>query len=339
MAGLGHLPEFQKPALRALVDMTEEAAPETWADAYLPTETTYNRKFAYEIIKNQNFIAAYMGYGAEPPVVDRNAIADKAGEIAYFGLKHILTYEELQAINEARNNHEQRDAIDKLLIKTVDLLSGSHRLINLAKIEALTKGRFEAAGNIKATFDYQLPDENKVALAPGNDFDEADFDIVGFLTDQVDSYVELNGQEPDEMIVSRELNAKLLRNANIVIEAGRPAGTTRVNQEQLKEVFSAYDLPPIRVIGKRTMSWKDNFTDQTITREFMPANRIVMLGKGVNNKYLLGPTLENNFQPGLFLEAYDKKEPIQSIIRTVGAGFPILETPSLIKHIDAYTPK
>ena len=48
--------------------------------------------------------------------------------------------------------------------------------------------------------------------------------------------------------MSREANAKLLRNLNIVVEAGRPDGVTRVNQAQLNEVLQgalvpAKDLP------------------------------------------------------------------------------------------------
>lgn len=337
MAGITHLKQFQKPALRGLVDQTMAEAPLTLADRFLPTETTFDRRFAYDIIKNNSFVAEYIGYGAEPPVVDRNALASKSGEIAYFGLKHILTYEELQSINEYRSDEEHAAMIDKLTVKAVDLLNGSRKLINLAKMEALTKGRFEPAGNIKVGFTYEIPAENKVAWTAGSDLNTASFDVIGALMTEVDKYVAANGKTPDVMWISRELNAKLLRNANIIVEAGRPSGSTRVSQEELDAVLTSFDLPPIQVIGERKTTWKDTYTDALITREFMPVNRIVMLSEGAG-EYLLGPTLENDFKPGLFMEAYDKKEPIQSVIRTVGAGFPILEKPSLVHHIDAYTP-
>ncbi|MCK1982224.1 MULTISPECIES: major capsid protein [Peribacillus] len=337
MAGITHLEEFQKPALQALVDITTEEAPLSIADEFIPTVTTFNRRFAYDIIENNNFIAEYMGYGAEPPVVDRNAIASKAGEIAYFGLKHIMTYEELQALNEARNDAEHRAAIDATTVTSVDLVKGSLKLIQLAKMEALTKGRFEAQGNIKVAFNYDIPAENKKVWTTGADLDTVDFDVVGGLMAEVDKYVALNGQLPEVMWISREIQARLLRNQTIIAEAGRESTATRVSVEQLNGVLDTYGLPPIRVIQERTTSYKDNFTGQKVVKEFMPANRIVMLGKGRGNEYKLGPTLENNFKPGIYMDAYDKKEPIQSVIRTVGAGFPILETPSLIHHIDAFT--
>ncbi len=338
-AGITHLEEFQEPALRALVDETEADVEPTIADRFLPTEETFERKFAYDIVKNNRYIAAYIGYGAEPPVMDRNAVASKMGEIAYFGLKDIVTYEELQAINEARNDAEQAAVIEKILIKNIDLLDSLRRLMFVAKMEALTKGRHAYnKNNVKVAFDFGIPAENKVALTVGNDFDTPDFDIIGFLLDQQDAYANVNnGKTPDVMWMSRELHGKMLKNSNIVIEAGRPDGSTRVSQAELKDVFDSFGLPPIQIISERTTQVKDIYTGDLMTIELLPVNRIVMLSEGIG-KYLLGPTLENNFRPGLFLEAYDKKEPIQSVLRAVGAGFPAPEKPSLIYHIDAFTP-
>lgn len=339
MAGITHLEVFQKPALKALVDLTEQDVNETIADRFLPTVSTYDRRFAYDIIKNNQYIAAYIGYGAEPPVVDRNAVASKMGEIAYFGLKDIVTYEELQSINEARNDAEQAAIIEKITVKNIDLLNGLRKLMFVAKMEALTRGTHSYDhNNVKVNFDFGIPEGNKVALSVGQDLDTPDFDVIGMLDEHVQKYVEANGKAPDVMWVSRELNQKLLRNAVVIAEAGRAAGATRASQAEVNAVFEAYGLPPVQVITDRFVQYKDIYTGDIVRKEVMPVNRIVMLSEGVG-EYLLGPTLENNFQPGLFLEAYDKKEPIQSILRAVGAGFPAPEKISFVYHIDAYTPE
>jgi len=338
MSGITHLEEFQKPALKALVDLTEADAVSNIADAFLPTVTTYDRKFAYDIVKTNSYLASYIGYGAEPPVIDRDAVASKMGEIAYFGLKDILTYEELQSIHEARNDAERAATIAKITQRNIKLLNGLRDLIFLGKMEALTKGRLDfTQGKNKVTFDFGVPAENKVALTDGNDFDSTTFDIIGFLLEQTQKYADMNGEQPEVMWMSREVQAKLLVNAGIITEAGRPEGSTRVNQEQLNDVLASYGLPAIQIITQRSKRYKDLASDDFIQREFMPVNRIVMLSRGVG-EYLLGPTLENNFQPGLFLEAYDKKEPIQSILRAVGAGFPAPSDPKKIMHLDVYTP-
>lgn len=338
MAGITHLQEFQKPALKALVDMTEQEANETIADRFLPTVPTYDRRFAYDIVKNNQFIAAYIGYGAEPPVMDRNAVASKMGEIAYFGLKDVLTYEELQAINEARNDAERSAVIEKITIKNIDLLNGLRKLIFVAKMEALTKGEHSYnKNNVKVNFKFGIPSENKVALSVGQDLDTAGFDALGMLLDHVQKYTDTNDKAPDVMWVSRELNQKLLTNKTIVAEAGRTNGATRASQAELDAVLEAHGLPSIQVVTNRFVKYKDIYSGDIVQKEIMPVNRIVMLSDNVG-EYLLGPTLENNFQPGLFLEAYDKKEPITSVLRAVGAGFPAPENISLVYHIDAYTP-
>lgn len=338
MSGITHMEQFQQPALKALVDMTEADAPVTLADAFLPTVPTYNRKFAYDIVKTNSYLASYIGYGAEPPVIDRDAVASKAGEIAYFGLKDILTYEELQSIHEARNNAEKAAVIAKITQRNVKLLNGLRDLVFLAKMEALTKGVLDfTKGKAKGYFDFGIPAENKVALTAGSDFDTDGFDIIGFLIEQQKKYVKMNKRKPEVMWMSMEVQSKMLTNSVIVSEAGLPEGRTRVNQEQLNGVLSSYGLPPVLVIDERSKEYKDIASDDYIEREFMPVNRIVFLSRGIG-EYLLGPTLENNFQPGFFLGAKDRDEPIESVLRAVGAGFPTPTDPKLIMHLDVYTP-
>lgn len=340
MPGITHLEEFQPEALRALVDVTVEEAESTFADRFLPTETTFNRRFAYDIVKTSKYIAGYIGYGAEPPVMDRNALASKAGDIAYFGLKDIITYEELQAINEARNDDERGATVDAILNKNIDLVEGLQRLIYVAKMEALFKGRHDYITGEKnpIRFDFGVPAENKIALTAGNDFESDGFDIIGFLQTQDQAYRNANnGRAPEVMITSASVRAVMQRNSTIIAESGKPDTATRVSVTELNEVLANFDLPALQLIGDRQVTVKDIQTGDEKSIELVPENRITFLSEGIGT-YLLGPTLENNFRPGLFLEAKDKDEPIRSILRGVGAGLPAPTQPSLIFHMDVYTP-
>lgn len=337
MAGITHLKEFQKPALRGLVDATVQDAVPTLGDRFLPNSNVYSNTFAYDIVKTNKYIGAMIGYGAEPPVVDRDAVASKMGEIAKMGLKYIVTEEELLALNQARNDAEQAAMIDKLTLKGVDLVNAIQRRIDVIKMEALAKGKFEYNKNgVKVAVDFGVPAEHKVALTAGNDWNELKHDVIGDLLSWVDTYSNTNGQAPDVILMSREANAKLLRNANIVTEAGRPVGSTRVSQAELNAVLDGFGLPPIQIVNDRKVTVKNVYTGQNEVIEFMPVNRVVMLSEGIG-EFLLGPTVENEFQPGIALDAYDKEEPIESILRAVAAGFPAIEKPSLIFHADVYT--
>lgn len=342
MAGITHLVNFQQPGLRALVDLTVEQTPATFADTYLPTVQVYERTFAYDIIKTNTYIAAYIGFGAEPPYIDRDSLASKMGTIAYFALGDIVTYEELQAIHEARNNNEKRGVVEAITVKNIRILEGLQRLVYVAKMETLFKGvhtfnRGDGEKN-QITFEFGIPPENKVALTAGNDFETPGFDIIGFLQDQVKAYKLANGgKAPEIAVTSSEVQALMLRNPGIITEAGRPEGSTRVSVDQLNAVLSSYRLPNVTVLDEREVQYKRNGDNTLVTKELVPVNRITFLSQGIG-EYRQGPTLENNFQPGYYLEAEDLKHPLRSICQGFGAGFPTPSVPSLIFHIDVYTP-
>lgn len=337
MAGITHLKEFQKPALRGLVDATVQDAVPTLGDRFLPNANTYSNTFSYDIIKTNKYIGAMIGYGSEPPVVDRDAVASKMGEIAKMGLKYIATEEELLALHQARNEGEKSAMVDKLTIKGVDLVQAIQRRIGVIKMEALTKGNFAYNKNgVKVSVDFGVPAEHKVALTSPNDWNDTARDVIADLLGWVATYEATNGQSPSVILMSREAQAKLLRNNIIITEAGRPVGSTRVSEKELNEVLGGFGLPPIQIVADRRVTVKDIYTGNDEVIEFFPANRVVMLSEGIG-EFLLGPTVENEFQPGIALEAKDKDEPIQSILRAVAAGFPALEKPSLIFHADVYT--
>lgn len=337
MAGITHLQEFQKPALRGLVDETVKDTVATLADKYIPTSETYSNTFSYDIIKTNKYIGAMIGYGSEPPVVDRDAVASKMGEIAKMGLKYIATEEELLALHQARSNGEKTAMVEKLTLKGVDLVDAIQRRIDVTKMEALTKGKFEYNKNgVKVAVDFGIPAEHKVALTSPNDWDNAERDVIGDLLGFVETYETTNGETPSVILMSREAQAKLLRNQVIIAEAGRPTGSTRVSQEELSAVLTGFGLPPIEIVKDRKVTVKNVYNGENETIEFFPVNRVVMLSEGIG-EYLLGPTVEGDFQPGIVLEAKDRDEPIQSILRAVAAGFPTIEQPSRIFHADVFT--
>lgn len=339
MAGITQYQEFQKPALRGLVDVTVQEKVPTLADRFLPDDQIFSTTFAYDIIKKSTNIAAMIGYGAEPPVIDRDAVASKMGELAKMGLKYVATEEELLALNQARSDEEHRAMIDKLTVKAIDLLNALHLRVDVAKMEAITKGVFSYNKNgVKINVDYGIPAEHKVALTSPNDWKNPDHDVIGDLMDWVATYqTSNNGKSPDVILLTREVQALLLKNTIIVAEAGRSVNAGRVSVEELNSVLGGYDLPPVEVVPNRKVTVKDIYTGQDEVIEFMPVNRVVFASAGVGN-FLYGPTVENDYKPGIDLRAYDKFEPIESVIRVAAAGFPVVNTPSLLFHADVFTP-
>lgn len=336
MAGITHLEQFQKPALLGLVDATVKDTVPTLADRYIPNENTFSTKFAYDIIKSNKYIAAMIGHGSEAPIVDRNEVANMAGEIAKMGLKYIATEEELLALHQARSGAESQAMIDNLTFEGVQLVQAMQRRIDVIKMEALTKGNFAYKKHgVNVNVDFGIPAENKIVLS-GSTWANADHDVIGDLLNWVQAYEDTNGEAPDAIYLSREVQALLLKNTTIVTEvAGSGSGRTRVSVEELNSVLGGYGLPAVNVVANRKVTVKNVASGENEVIEFFPVNRIVMLSEGVG-KFLLGPTVENDFQPGIVLTAEDLRAPIRSVIETVAAGFPTIEQPSRIFHADVY---
>src|SRR5699024_9026219 len=132
-------------------------------DTYVGDEVTYDTKFAYDIIQRSNHIAAMIGLGAEKPVVDRHATASRMGELAHFGLKDIVTVEELYAMNQARSTGEKQAMVDKLLNRSSDLVDWLQLRIQVEKLKAVALGKNEYNKNgVKIELDYGIPSEHKI---------------------------------------------------------------------------------------------------------------------------------------------------------------------------------
>lgn len=343
MAGITHLEQFQKPAMRGLVDAMENDRLEVggYASKFLPEENTYSNTFAYDVIKKSNQIGAMIGVGAEPPVVDRDAVATRMGELAKYGIKDIVTEEELLQLHQPRSSAEASALVDKLVVKGADLVKMIQDRVEVSKTQVLTTGKLTYNKNgVKVSVDYtkDMPENHKVTLTSTKTWDKADADIVGDLIKFVADFENNSGQSPETILISRKIQSQMMKNNVIITEAtgSSSTGRNRVSQAELNDALQGYGLPPIEVVTKTKVTVKDVYTGEDEVIELFPENRLVMTASGVG-KFLFGPTVEKDFQPGIVLDAYDNNEPIQSIMRSAAAGFPIVENPSLLFHADVLT--
>lgn len=338
MAGITHLTEFQEPALRGLVDESVHLREEnpTFGQKYLPNLNVYSTNFAYDIVKQTKNLASFIGYGAEPPVMDRDAVATKFGSLAAFGLQYIATIEELMALNQARSNGEKAALVDKLERKAIDITEGIQDFADVLRAQALTTGVLDYTdGDVKIKFDFQIPAEHKIALTGVNTFDNAGADILGKLIEWNELYVNTNGKKADAMMIPAEVIAHMTKNASIIAEA-RPgiAGVTRISTREVMEVLDGFDLPTVEVIRNRKKTITNVTNGAVETVEYFPAGRIVFISAGVGN-FFYGPNPEaDNFEPGIIVKATDEDRPKRSIIEGYAAGFPVIEAPSLLLHAD-----
>ena len=340
MAGITHLAELKQPALRGIVEVVDNQKLEVQDSVlnFLPDEYTYDQEFAYNVVSSSSQMGAMIGIGNEPPIRDRDAVARRMGELAKFGWKDIVTENELLKLHNPRNDGEFKALVDKLVADGATVVSELRDRINVTKAQALTTGRVSYdANNVKVDVDFteDIPAEHKIALTGADTWANPEHDVIGDLIAWDQQYQDTNGKQADAILMTRQTQALLLKNAVIVNEAAGVAnsGRGRVSNAELNSVLGGYGLPAISIVMKTSASAKNPYTGEMETIEIYPEGRVIFVSNGVG-KFLLGPTVENNFQPGIVLQAYDKHEPIQSVLRAVAIGFPIIENPSLLLYAD-----
>lgn len=339
MAGITHLKEFKPEALGRLAQEVDQHALEIQDDIlnFLPDENIYDLKFAYNVIKTTSQMGAMIGFGSEPPVRDRDEVARRMGEVAKYGWKDIITENELLELHNPRNDGEFKALVDAISANGAKMVKETRDRINVSKLQAIGTGKVTYDdNNVKITIDFteDMPAEHKIVLTGANTWANPDHDVIGDLLEWSNQYEETNGKKADAIYLSRKVQALLLKNAVIVNEvAGENSGRVRVSVDELNTVLGAYGLPPVRLITKTKARVKSPITGEVNEITLFPENRVIFVSNGIGT-FKMGPTVENNFQPGIVLQAYDKQEPIQSILRTAAAGFPVIENPNLLLYAD-----
>lgn len=335
--GITGLPEFQPEVLSGLVDQTIKNEIPAFVDTYLPDEAIYSPNFTYDIFKQNPSIAGFIGYGSEPPKMDRDSVAKGVGEVAKMGHSYVMTYEELMALKQARSDAERQAQVDRLTLKNIRLVENIRKLAAVSKLQAIATGKFVYDRNqVKINVDYQVPADHKIVLSVSTWADPA-HDVIGDLLTWNDKYIaDNNGKQADVILMTRETQALLLKNTVIVNEARPNQGATRVSVDELTSVLGGYGLPTIQIVTERVSRYVDDYTGELVEEEIFPKNRVVFVSEGVGTFYY-GPTLENNMQPGITLLAEDLRQPIRSVVESHAAGFPVISQPSLLLYADVFT--
>lgn len=339
MSGITHIAELKKPVLQALAKEVDKNALEIQDDilGFLPDEPIYDLEFAGKIVRNSSQIAGMIGFGSEPPVRDKDQVAQYLGRVAKYGGKQIITEVELLKLHNPRNEQEFKAIVDAITADGAQMVKETRDAINVSKMQALTTGRVTFDNNnVKIDIDFSdyIPAEHKIVLTGDNTWANPNHDVIGDLIEWSNQYEDTNGKEADVILISRKLQALLLKNTIIVNEvAGTNSGRGRVSVDELNTVLGGYGLPPVRIITKTKANARPYGSNETKVIETYPENRVIFASKGLGT-FKMGPTVENNYQPGIVLDAYDKFEPIQSILRVVASGFPVIENPSLLLYAD-----
>ncbi|WP_256204366.1 major capsid protein [Planococcus faecalis] len=194
---------------------------------------------------------------------------------------------------------------------------------------AIYKGRLEFVENdIDLNVDFLIPAENKLTAT-------ADWATLATATPLADLQAAVKrfkaanrGQAPAIMHMSGAAESNLLQNEQIKSQIyGSPTDRRILTSADIRNVFTALSLPDYMVT--------DEMVDVGNGEErLLPEDRIVLIGNSLG-KLLLGPTVENNYQPGVYVVPEIKAtNPPQQAVFVGETAFPALKNPTAIVWLD-----
>lgn len=332
MAGLANLSEFFENPL--FTETISEVPVETGyiGQRFLPLEETYDIDFNETVIERQADMADIIDSGAELPLTDRDPVRRISGEITDMGQSYIVTKKELAAMMDKGNKGKQTMMVKQLLGKTAQLKRNIDARIEWLRWQALGVGAmaYDKSG-IKLGVDFGVPSGNKVIAATKWNVDGAT--ILANYEKWVQDYVDLNvnGYTPDVFVTSIEAIRTVLNDV-AVRKSISGYSDKLLTLDELNTFLRGRELPPMEAFdAKVTYRDVNNGGARTTARLLSSTKGVFLKEGGLIGSQLLGPTYENNMNPGIYARTFTMERPIREVIEVVGASFPKVTDPDLIK--------
>lgn len=327
MSILAQLEPFQNPALTETINRVP-VNPEYIGQRFLPLIPTYDLDFFETSILERLDMAPLVDPSAELPLTDRDGGKKIAGEVADMGQQVIVTKKELRALKS--NNPAERQLMEaQLLGKAVTLKKNVDARIEWMRWQALGIGAMTYVGNkLKLSIDFQVPVGNKVA--PAIKWDQANATIFDNYVAWVEAYKVTNGVSPQAAITSSTVISKMKSDATVRLNI-KGSADMLVTTAELNQFLSDNGLPPVEAYDEAAIIRNPNDGTRTTAR-FLDAKKLVFLREGGDiGDQLLGPTLENDMNPGIFGKTIATEIPVtMELIRVVAASIPKIRVPEMI---------
>lgn len=319
-----HLKEFQREQLQGYI---ENIGPEkTYALAnVLPDLPTYDINFAYNVVNGEyGDSASITGWNASAPLRDKREVEKAFGQVSKVQHGIRLDEKELLAYNKPRSDGEQQQVIEYVYNETDNLSYGVDEIAEYMRAKAVYDGLLvyeDKKNDISVNVDFGIPEENKLDNTVS--WAEKDSTPLNDIQNAVGQFKATNQRrKPTVMHMTSKTETLLLTNEQIRVQVLGEGGGRLITKEDLQNTFSVLGLPPY-VINDDVVIINGE------EEQLLDDNKIVLIGQDLGNT-MIGPTVENDYNPGKFvLPKITFDPPGQTII--IGAAlFPALKKPSAI---------
>lgn len=322
-----HLDEFQREEFQGYVESVPAKRNYALASKF-PEKPVFDTDFAYNIVSGgYGQMASITAWDAGAPLRDKDVLSRMTGELGKVQHSYRLTEKELLMYNRPRMEEEQQQAVDAIYNQTDKLVWGVRDREEWLRAKATYEGTLTVSENdVVLDIDFLIPAENK--LAPGGVLWTDDTaDILGDLQVAVKQFKDANnGEMPGEIHMSDVVESLILKNQGVKQQVFGANDTRIVTRDQLNSLFVSLNIPNYVVIS-------DSVRGDNGVEPLMPTDRVVLIADQLG-RTLIGPTVENNYVPGIYVipEIKVTNPPRQEVF--VGESvFPALERPSAVVHL------
>lgn len=332
MAGLDQFSElFANPLFTEVINEVPVEA-KYIGSRFLPIDPTYDIDFHETVLSRQADMADIVDRGAELPLTDGDPMRRVSGEITDIGQSHIVTKKELAALSDKGNDGKRKIAEKQLLNKAARIKQNIDARIEWLRWQALGTGQLAYnKGGIILGVDFGVPAGNKVT--PLVKWDQANATILADYQAWVLAYVTLNGEMPDVFVTSLTVIYTVMSDVNVVKAIkGDNNSTTMITMDELNAFLRGRKLPPMEAFDA-TVTYRDVDNGGTRVSQRLLSEKVGVFLKegGAIGTQLLGPTVENNMEPGIYGRSFLMERPYRQVIEVVAAAFPKVLEPNLIK--------
>lgn len=335
MAGLAQYSEyFENPLFTETIQ--EIPVNENYISSrFLPRTETFDLDWNETVLERQADMADIVDPGSELPLTDRDPVRRVSGEIADIGQSYIVSKKELRGLMS--NNEAERELMEAQLLNKAARVRGNID----ARIEWMN---WQALGNGILTYnkndvimgiDFGIPSDHKKTAAVKWDDTGSTPDIISDYETWVQAYVDANGEPPAVFVTSIKAIRTVLKDSTIVEAVTGNTTSQRITLPQLNEWLRGLELPPMEAFDSK-VTYRDVQNGGTrTTQRLLPEYRGVFLLEGgeIGNS-LLGPTVENEMNPGIFGRSFTMERPKREIVEVVAASMPKVTNPELIMYAD-----
>ena len=295
---------------------------------FLPIADTYDVDWNETVVTRQQDMADIVDNGAELPLTDRDPVKRVSGEIADIGQSCIITKKELMALADKGNPGKKKIAEKLLLNKGATMKQNVDARIEWMRWQALGVGALVYnKGGILLSIDFGVPAGNKQTAV--TKWDGVTPAILADYEAWVQAYIDLNGEAPDVGVTSMKVIRVMLNDTGL-----RKAITGYSDKvltiTELNTFLISRQMPHVEAFDAN-VTYRDPNNNARTTQRLMSDKKLVFLKEGgVIGNQMLGPTLENDMNPGIYAHTISMVKPQREIIDVVAASFPKVVDPNYI---------